>query len=341
MLSKRNPLLIAAVIVLALSACSKGENKSAEREVEKNPQQSEENKDFERFPLTGIEMEENSEGRAVAVMVNNHPAARPQSGLSEADIVYEALAEGEVTRLLAIYQSEQPENIGPVRSARNYFIDLAQGYDSLFIAHGYSPDAKKMLTSGEIDNLNGIQYDGSLFKRSSSRKAPHNSYISFDSIKKGASELEYDMDKAPKELVFLDGEELSIEGTQTEYMEVSYGRTTQFTSEYKYDKQTKKYTRYSDGVQTTDLNTDKPVQLDNVIVMEVAHQVIDDAGRRAIDLTSGGRAFLLQKGNSYEVEWKNDDGRLIPYVENEPIGLVPGKTWVNIVPEMDIVSFEQ
>ena len=85
------------------------------------------------------------EGRAVAVMINNHPAARPQSGLHKADIVYELLAEGDVTRFLAIFQSEQPDNIGPVRSARSYYIELAKGYDSLYIAHGNSPDAKKML----------------------------------------------------------------------------------------------------------------------------------------------------------------------------------------------------
>ena len=66
--------------------------------------------------MLGVQQE--VEGRAVAVMINNHPAARPQSGLNKADIVYEVLAEGDVTRFLAIFQSEQPDNVGPVRSAR-------------------------------------------------------------------------------------------------------------------------------------------------------------------------------------------------------------------------------
>ena len=96
-------------------------------------------------------------------MVNNHPLARPQSGLNKADIVYEIFAEGNVTRFLAIFQSEQPEKIGPVRSARDYYIELAKGYDSLYIAHGNSPEAKKMLDNGYIDNLNGLYYDGTLF----------------------------------------------------------------------------------------------------------------------------------------------------------------------------------
>ena len=79
-------------------------------------------------------------------MVNNHPKARPQSGLHKADIVYEILAEGDVTRFLPYFQSEKPENIGPVRSARDYYIDLAKGLNALYIAHGYSPEAKKCLT---------------------------------------------------------------------------------------------------------------------------------------------------------------------------------------------------
>ncbi|MEK3889749.1 DUF3048 domain-containing protein [Bacillus sp. FSL K6-3431] len=336
MLYSRRPLLIAAMVALVLTACSKEENKSAD--PEKNPQQIEEK---HQFPLTGIETDVTPEGRAVAVMINNHPAARPQNGLSEADIVYEVLAEGEITRLLAIFQSEQPKNIGPVRSARDYFIDLAKGYDSLYIAHGYSPDAKKILSSGDIDHLNGIEYDGSLFKRASFRKAPHNSYISFDSIKEGAANLGYDMKQPPKGLTFLGKEDSAKEGNPTQYMKISYSRSTQFTAEYMYNEEMKKYERYSDGIQTAEFDSEDPVLLSNVFVIEAKHSVIDDAGRRTIDLTSGGRAFLLQKGVSYEVDWKNEDGQLIPYVDNKPVGLVPGKTWINIVPEMKIVSFEQ
>ncbi len=91
--------------------------------------------------------------RAVAVMINNHPKARPQSGLNKADIVYEILAEGDITRFLAVFQSEKPANIGPIRSARDYYIELAKGFNALYIAHGYSPEAKKMLEQGYVDNL--------------------------------------------------------------------------------------------------------------------------------------------------------------------------------------------
>ncbi|WP_374701220.1 DUF3048 domain-containing protein [Thalassobacillus sp. C254] len=74
--------------------------------------------------------------------MNNHPEARPQSGLQHADVVYEVLSEGAVTRFVAIYQSQQPVRIGPVRSARGYHINLANGFDAFFVTHGWSPEAE-------------------------------------------------------------------------------------------------------------------------------------------------------------------------------------------------------
>ncbi len=92
------------------------------------------------------------------------------------------MAEGNVTRFLALFQSELPETVGPIRSARDYFIHLSKGLDAFYVAHGYSPDAQKLLANRYVDNVNGMQYDGTLFKRSSDRRAPHNSYITGENI---------------------------------------------------------------------------------------------------------------------------------------------------------------
>lgn len=327
-------VMLASFMLLA-SACSKNDHDTPDKQPEK-----EKTVVKTTAPLTGVEAEIEKPERAVAVTVNNHPDARPQSGLSQADIVYEALAEGNVTRFLAIFQSEKPENIGPVRSARQYFIDLAKGYDALYIAHGYSPEAKAELKSGKIDNINGIQHDGTLFKRADFRKAPHNSYITFKNIEKGAEDAGYDMDKAPNTLNFLTDEETgSLNGDPAANIKVSYSQNPTFVAEYKYDPQEEKYSRSSGGAETVEYDNDKPVLLDNVIVIEAAHTVKDSEGRRGIDLTSGGKAYVFQKGIMQEAEWKNEDGRILPYQNGEPMKLVPGKTWINIVPEMPIVTF--
>lgn len=328
--------VVLATLVLFASACS---NNETPQEPEKKPEK-EESPVKATAPLTGVETKVTPPERAVAVTINNHPDARPQSGLSQADLVYEVLAEGNVTRFLAIFQSEKPENIGPVRSARQYFIDLSKGYDALFIAHGYSPEAKQALQSGTIDQINGIQHDGTLFKRANFRKAPHNSYITFKNIEKGAEDAGYEMVEAPKSLEFLAEEETeNLSGDAAANVKVAYSQDSSFIAEYHYDPQDDTYTRSSGGAATVEYENDNPVLVDNVIVIEAAHTIKDSEGRRGIDLDSGGKAYVFQKGIAQEAEWKNEDGRILPYINGEPIKLMPGKTWINIVPELTMVSF--
>ncbi|WP_079504419.1 DUF3048 domain-containing protein [Mesobacillus jeotgali] len=335
--------VLAAAMVLA-SGCSKEtEKKEATEHKEKEMEVEEVVAPEElpyQFPLTGIGTEEESSDRAVAVVVNNHPKARPQSGLQHADVVHEVLAEGDVTRFVAIFQSEKPEKIGPVRSAREYFVGLASGFDSFFIAHGYSPEAKEMLESGVIDNINGMQYDGSLFKRADFRKAPHNSYITYKNILKGAEMRGYDMNEAPKPAVFFSSEDADkLEGTPAEELMVSYG-TPSFDVIYEYDAKLQKYHRFNGSEETVDLESKEPVLLDNILVVQMNHKIMDDAGRRDIDMTSGGKGYLFQKGKVNEIQWKNEAGRIVPYKDGAQAGFVPGKTWINIVPSISDVSFD-
>lgn len=331
-------IAVSAAAMLLVSGCSKEKaEEPAKQETEKAEEatkgvSSEKELPFQ-YPLTGFGSETEVDGRAVAVMINNHPKARPQSGLNQADIVYEMLAEGDVTRFLAIFQSERPEMIGPVRSSRDYYIELAKGYDSLYIAHGYSPEAKELLDQGYVDNLNGMQYDGTLFKRESFRQAPHNSYISFDNVLKGAKEKNYAMKDEPKSLEFLSKEEVkAIQGDKADSAMISYLDNELFSVIYEYDAGIEKYKRYSNGELTADYKSGKPALLDNIFIAEADHHLVDSAGRRDINLTSGGKGYLLQKGKVTEVQWENIDGRILPVLNGQQAGLVPGKTWINIVP---------
>lgn len=285
------------------------------------------------FPLTGVKTNDKEavETRPVAVVVNNDPKARPQTGLNDADIVYEVLAEGGITRYLAIFQSEKPENVGPVRSARPYFIDLAKGYDAFFIAHGYSPEAKTMLQSGTVDNLNGMAYDGTLFKRASHRKAPHNSYITYDNIVKGAEKNSYSLVKSVTPLTFLTEDEIDELGGE-EAHEVTVQYNNRYSVTYNYNASTNEYTRSIGQEQTVDYETDEPLTLANVLIIETAHRFLDDAGRRAIELSSGGNAILLQNGIARHIQWANENGRIVPKSTEGDVGLVPGRTWIHIVP---------
>lgn len=347
-MKKKWMLCIVAAIALFAGCSKNSEEVGNEQEgtpiVDNDQEETEEVFPY-TAPLTGVGMKEEPTSRAYAVMINNDPKARPQSGLHKADLVYEVLAEGNVTRFLAIFQSEKADRIGPVRSARDYYMELAKGYDSVYIAHGYSPEAKQMLDEGYIDHINGMQYDGSLFKRDSSRVAPHNSYITSESVLEGVEKIGYEMDNPPSALSFLSEEEVDrLDGAKASSVLVSYFSSNLFNVVYEYNDNDKKYKRYTNGELTADLDTDEPVLLDNILIAETNHKIIDNEGRREINLTSGGDAYLLQRGQWKEVQWQSKNGKILPFENGQEVGFVPGKTWINIVPSDqgldNIVSFE-
>ncbi|WP_163539183.1 DUF3048 domain-containing protein [Gracilibacillus sp. YIM 98692] len=287
------------------------------------------------YPLTGLEAEEEATNRIVAVMVNNHPKARPQTGLSQADLVFEILAEGNITRLMAMYQSEMPDKVGPVRSARPYYFNLADDYNALYIYHGAAEFIDDMLINGAADFLNGAIYDNDkvLFERSADRVAPHNSYVLFDSVYPKAEGKGYDIDMEYEEMNFT--QDAEVEGDDATNVQFSYGSNS---IQYQYQEASEQYIRFDGGTRTTELETGEDVTIDNIFILETYHQVVDSAGRREIDLSSGGDALLLQKGKVQHVQWERNNGRIIPTKDGEPVPFVPGKTWVNVIPTSPGVS---
>ena len=282
------------------------------------------------YPLTGLPAKGPINQRVVGVMVNNYYLARPQSGLHKADIVYEVLAEGRITRFLALFQSKQPEIIGPVRSARPYFIQLDQGYGGLYVSHGWSPQAKSILQGGGIDYIQGLYHDGTWFKRVTFRKAPHNSYIPYANIVKGAKASGYAMTQDIKPLPFLSQQDMTaLKGDPIGKVTITYGVNNVVS--YEYHSDTKLFFRHINGAQAKDRETGTPLTAANVFIVSASHRFIDNYGRREIDLKSGGPAYLLQHGFVQKVEWKSVDGRLLPYKNGKELGFVPGQTWINIV----------
>ncbi len=328
----RGLLVYLAIAMMLLTACSKEDTVPVLKENEGPTNAEEEPVTLYTSPFTGVLSEEEVTQRPVLATINNHPLARPQSGISDADIIYELAAEGNVTRFLAVFQSELPEEIGPIRSARDYFVHIAKGLDAFYVAHGYSPDAKDLLQTGFVDNVNGMQYDGTLFHRSKERKAPHNSYISKENIFAALEKT-----NSPKEMsvipVFSFHE--SIEGAKigdiASMLVVRYGTDPDFTSTYSYDAEKGTYNRMVKGLLTVDKSDEKPVELSNILIFETVHHTIDDVGRQSVDIESGGKGMLFQAGIAKEIEWENIDGVLTPMENGVPAKLVPGKTWVNVV----------
>lgn len=326
-------LFFSLFIIVLLTSCSKEEENTQPNEQRK-PIETEET--FESvYPLTGMETNAPIDNRIVSVMVNNHTKARPQSGLAEADIVFEILAEGPITRFLALYHSNFPDVVGPVRSAREYYFTLAQGYDALYVYHGAADFINDMIVQRGVDFLNGSIYDndGYLFKRESFRVAPHNSYLQLGTVYDVANKKGYETTTNYETLPFLSDEEVSnLSGDAAKHIEIVYSDNPMEIVEFEFVETTGKYLRYNDREQTVELDSGNPIQVDNVFIVETHHEVIDAQNRRYIDLESGGNAYLIQKGVVQYLEWENQDGRIIPVKDGEVVEFAPGQTWINVIP---------
>ncbi len=325
------PLFLAALFVVG--ACNN--NQVIEPEVEDQIEESivedeAEAPPFYTYPLNGLKAQEPVDRRVIGVSINNHPAARPQSGLGDADIVFEILSEFEVTRLVAMFHSQLPERVGPIRSARPYHIELVNGYNGMFVTHGWSPEAQRLLESGEADFLNGLFYDGTLFQRSTERKAPHNSYITSDHMLEGLEAKGYELTGEIPNLAFYESEDIYVAGPSGKEVEINYYDLNRVT--YRYVEEVGLYERFNGDQQTIDHETGLPIQLANLLIIETEHTVLDDKGRRAIDLTSGGKAILFQSGIANEIRWENQNGKIVPVKDGQVVPLKPGQTWVNVVP---------
>ena len=145
----------------------------------------------QRGILTGGECD-NANDRLVAIMLSSDPEARPLSGIGQADIVFEMpVTPSGVTRMMAVFQCEQPKEIGSVRSARLDFVPLALGLDTIYAHFGGEHAVLAELDAGVIDNIDGLKYDGTTYYRKSSIPKPHNAFTNFELLKKIIGDLNY------------------------------------------------------------------------------------------------------------------------------------------------------
>lgn len=272
-----------------------------------------------------------------AVMVENHLAARPVAGLAQARVVYEVLTEGEITRFLAIFDlAEDLAKIGPVRSARPYFIEIAKEYDALYAHCGGSPAALAILKSGdEVFDLNEFfGYNSGYFWRDKERTAPHNLYTATELLKTAKEQYEL-VDKQSDFLPwrFKDTDKNSAPIAPTIKIDFSFSPVYQAT--WQYNSTTGQYERWQNNSEHR-TEDGELITADNVVVQFAPTRVLDEVGRREIKLTGQGRALVFRDGQAIQGIWqKLEDWQRTRFFDqnNQEIELNRGKIWIEIVPE--------
>ena len=283
-------------------------------------------------PLTGevIDSEAGQTAPTTAIMIENSPDARPQSGLKDAGIVYEAIAEGGITRFLAIYQNKKPGLIGPVRSLRMYYVDWLAPYNASIAHVGGSQNALNEVRNGSYRDIDQF-FNAGTYWRASDRYAPHNVYTSFENIDalnaaKGYTSSTFTgfprQDGTPATEVTAGTINVNFSGPL-------------YNTAYTYDRENNRYNRQLGGVAHTDREAGQ-ISPSVVVALRVTMQrVLEDGYREQVGTIGSGTAVLFQNGTAQEITWQKAD-RASPLkllaADGSEIPLNRGQTWIAAVP---------
>lgn len=294
-------------------------------------------------PLSGAEFDSKAPTvkRPIVVQVDNAPAARPQAGLSQADIVYEAMAEGQVTRFSAIFGCRDAEVVGPVRSARLINLELVPEYNALLANSGASSGVSAELAARpEIPNINHPGF-ASTYWRTEDRYAPHNLMTSTTSIRQAAFEAGVPVEAELSGPVFRTSPNAAgapPAGAAVKAISIPYSSWVDVG--YQYDPGSNSWLRSMGGEPHIDALTKTQIAAKNVIIQYVQineSDIEEDTGGNLgliFKLTGTGKVVIFRDGQAIAGTWKRSGlAEITTYIDaaGKPIPLSPGQTWIQLV----------
>ncbi len=293
-------------------------------------------------PLTGLPVSpEAARYLPIAVMVDDNALARPQSGFNDAAIVWHAPAEGGVPRYMLVFQDRIPDEIGPIRSARQYYIEWAAEYDALFVHHGGSPGALETLRrrgSGQwVWNADGFRWIGQYLWRATDRFAPHNVYTDGEHLRDLAKRLGAKDGEVEGAWAFARAADPRLRpdgGTIT--VTYPYESIT-----YRYDPATNRYRRFINSAKKPQVDRvdGKVVAPTNVVILRMAFGQLsnspDNHGRLEAHNVGTGDAWISTNGRTVKGTWSKAS-RTAPTLlfgpNGDPVRLTAGQTFVQVLP---------
>ena len=283
--------------------------------------------------------------RPFAVMIDNHSDAWPQAGLNQAYMVYEIIVEGGETRLMALFKGADLDKIGPVRSARHYFIDYAMENDAIYVHFGQSPQAQSDIKKYSIDDINGIAEDGTTFWRVKDKAAPHNAVTSTEKLLESAKSKNYRTTSTEGSVLNYVVDEVNLEeGLEADKVTIPHSDLQTVT--YEYDKENKVYVRYARGKEQTDWDTDEAITTKNIIITFCNNYTLTDSekkGRQGLKNIGTFDGYYITNGRAIQIQCiKNarDEKTIYQDMNGNVIQVNDGNTFVNICPTNADVEIE-
>ena len=279
-----------------------------------------------------------------AVMIDGHADARPVSGLSQANLVFDVPVEGGITRYMAVFDaSSTATQIGPVRSAREYFVELAVGMGAVYGHVGGSPQA--------LDTIKGLSsfrdlneyYNGQYYWRSTDRVAPHNAYTSMDQLNTAYTAKNW----TPGQLAsWTYKDDDTIDGAaSTTARGTAQGPGLTYAIPYgikwSYDRPSNEYVRRLNGQAQNDAEGGAAISAKNVMVVSMPTTLMDSYGRLAMPTTGRGTAVLYRDGYAFQCVWRRTAGGMLHFetIDGSDALFDRGTTWVEIVGDPTVFNF--
>lgn len=282
------------------------------------------------------------EKRAFAVMINNIKYAfLHQMGTSKADIVYEALAEGGITRMMAVYQDvSKVKKIGSVRSARHYYVQFAEEWDAVYCHFGHTKYAVSKMKQLKTENLSGLSGIGPVvYARTSTLMAPHNVFTSGSKLRKGAKKLGYSLKKnkgaQAEHFTFYEKDTQISEGKKAKNITIPFSYYS--SCQMKYNKKKKTYYKYEYGQKHMDQYYKKQLSFKNVIIQLVDESNIDRNGYQTMKLkNNSGKGYYFSNGKQVSITWERsekDNTMVYKDKSGNTLAINPGKTYIAVYPK--------
>lgn len=301
-------------------------------------EETDKNQEVEEKELKIVDLK--SDTRPYAVVIDNVAGARPQSGLQKAYLVYEITVEGGLTRLLALFKDPDIKAIGPIRSARHYFLDYALENDAIFVHHGWSPQAQSDISSLKINNLNGLANPSNMFYRNSNKKSPHDSYTSSGKMITAATNKKYRLTTKNNLLLdySIDALDLGDYNSSADANEVTITYSSSVKVKYKYDEKFKVYLRFTGTSKHIEELTNEQLKVKNIIIVkdvDVKNIAGDNKGRVNLSNIGSGDGYYISEGKAIKITWEKSSrsSKTIYKDENgKSLKVNDGNTFIQIQP---------
>jgi hypothetical protein len=277
--------------------------------------------------------------RPYAFQFNNFKTVSNQWGIGQADIVYECIVEGGITRLLGIGENFSGDRIGSTRSARHYFVSIADEYDAIYIHFGATKYARSKVKELGIDEMDGNAGSGSVvFYRDKSIRQPHNAFASIESIEKGIKKNGFETkypDGYESHFNFYEEDTDITSGSQANTIALDF--SGYINAGFEYNSTDKLYYRSQFGKKHVDSLTGEQLSFKNVIVQFVKEWNIDKKGYQTMDLEDAeGMGYYITNGKGVRITWKKKESdSWMRYYNSagEELTINPGKTYITLFPD--------